>query len=299
MTEPWVLLVTRLGLGIDRDRDYRHRVRVAELALAASLRAQTDTSFTWVLARDIQAPGWVDSEFEGMARGLSFDIWPIDPTTAGMFPVDRAVVRSMASSRPTILSRCDDDDLLHRTYMARTRRELAGRSPPCALTFGRGGNLIDGKVYPVDYPWTAAGLAVLTDEQAKITPYGFSHTRFPIRMRDQGFEALEIPTPYPMWLRSVSAFSDSAARRRIRPRWWQRPTKLDLADFGATSHSLQLLRSVLAEAPAGPIQPPPGRTRLQEKTELARKIRALKRAAIRTDEDEAEIERLTATLYDL
>ncbi len=299
MTEPWLVLITRLGLGIRRERDYRHRVRVAELALACSLRAQTDKSFTWVLVRDVRAPGWVDGELEGLAKGLSFDIWRRDPTVVGLNPVDRAAIRAMAGSRPMIVSRCDDDDLLHRTYTARTRRQLAGRSPPCALTFVCGGNLIDGKVYPIRYPWFSAGLAVLVDEQATITAYRFSHTRFAVRMREQGFEALEVSTSHPMWLRSISSGSDSAARRCIRPRWWQRPASLDFADFGATEQSIELLGHALAEAPAAPSQPPPNRSRLEEKAELGRKIRALKAASVDSDENEAEIERLTAALYDL
>ena len=298
MTEPWFLLITRLGVGMSRDAFYRHRVRVAELALARSLRAQTDKSFTWVLVRDVRAPAWVDGELEGLATGLSFDIWRRDPTV-GLNPVDRAAVRAITGSRPAILGRCDDDDLLHRTYAARTRRELAGRSPPCALTFVRGGNLIDGKVHPIRYPWFSAGLAVLADRQATITPYGFNHTHFGVRMREQGFEAREVSTSHPMWLRSVSAGSDSAARRRIHPRWWQRPARLTFADFGATEQSIEQLRIALDEAPASPSPHAPGRSRLAQKMELAQKIRALKAASVRSDEDDAEIERMTTALYDL
>jgi hypothetical protein len=284
---------------MSRDGYFRHRVRVAELALACSLRAQTDKSFTWVLVRDVRAPAWVDGEFERLATGLSFDIWRRDPTVVGMNPVDRAAVRAMTGSRPTILSRCDDDDFLHRTYMARARRELAGRSPPCALTFVRGANLIDGKVYLTRYPWFSAGLAVLADGQAAITPYRFDHTHFAVRMREQGFEAREVSTSHPMWLRSVSAGSDSAVRGRIRPRWWQRPATLTFEDFGVTEQSVEQLRVALAGAPASPSRQPPGRSPLAQKMELAQKLRTLKAAPVRSDEDEAEIERLTTALYDL
>jgi Putative rhamnosyl transferase len=299
MTEPWLVLITRIGIGISRDEYYRHRVRVAELALARSLHAQSDKSFTWVLVRDVRAPAWVDGAFEGLATGLSFDIWRRDPTVVGINPVDWPAVRAMAATRPTILSRCDDDDLLHRTYVARARQELAGRTPPCALTFVQGGNLIDGKVYPIRYPWITAGLAVLLDEKVWITPYFFNRIRFGVDMREKGFEALEISTPHLMWLRSVSASSDSAARRRIRPRWWKRPARIPFKDFGATQESIEQLGKALAEAPAPPSPRPPGRSRLAQKMELAQKIRALKAASIRSDEDDAEIERLTTELYDL
>jgi hypothetical protein len=299
MTEPWLVLITRIGIGIRRDEYYRHRVGVAELALARSLHAQSDRSFTWVLVRDVRAPAWVDGAFEDLAAGLSFDIWRRDPTVVGINPVDWPVVRAMAAARPTILSRCDEDDLLHRTYVARTRQELAGRTPPCALTFVQGGNLIDGKVYPIRYPWVTAGLAVLLNEKVWITPYFFKHTRFGVDMRERGFEALEISTPRPMWLRSVSAGSDSAGRHRIRTRWWQRPARIAFADFGATQESIEQLRNALAEAPAAPSPSPPGRSRLVQKMELAQKIRAIRAASVRSDEDDAEIERLTTELYDL
>jgi hypothetical protein len=297
VTEPWLVLITRIGVGVSRDGYYRHRIRVAELALGRSLRAQTDKSFTWVLVRDVRAPAWVDGEFEGLATGLSFDIWRRDPTVEGINPVDRPAVRAMTASRPTILSRCDEDDLLHRVYMARTRQELAGRAPPCALTFVDGGYLIDGKVYPIRYPWVSVGLAVLPDKQAWITPYSFNHPHFGVDMRERGFEAREISTSRPMWLRSVSAGSDSAARRRPEP--GQRPASIAFADFGATEQSIEQLRHALAEAPAAPSPLPPGRSRLRQKMELAQKIRALKAASVRSEEDDAEIERLTKALYDL
>lgn len=298
VTEPWLVLITRIGVGISRDSYYRHRLRVAELALAGSLRAQTDKSFTWVLVSDVRAPAWVDGELEGLAAGLSFDIWRRDPTVVGINPVDRPAVRAMIAARPTILSRCDDDDLLHRTYAARTRQELAGSAPPSALTFVRGGYLFEGQVYPKRYPWFTAGLAVLPDGRAQITPYLFNHAFFGMNMRQRGFEAREITTPHPMWLRSVSAASDSAAGCRFRPRWWKRPARVTFADFGATAESIEQLGNALAEAP-GPPNPNPGRSRLAQKRELAEQIRSLRRASVDSDEDDPEIERLTKALYDV
>ena len=140
---------------------------------------------------------------------------------------------------------------------------------------------------------------MLTDWQTTITPYFFNHTHVGVRMREQGFEAREVATSHPMWLRSVSAVSDSAAHSRIRPRWWQRPARIAFADFGATEQSIEKLRHALAEAPAAPSPLPPGRSRLAQKMELAQTIRALKAASVRSDEDDAEIERLTTALYDL
>jgi Putative rhamnosyl transferase len=298
MAEPWLVLITRIGVGISRDEHYRHRLRVADLALARSLRAQTDMSFTWVLVRDARAPEWVDDEIERLTAGLSFDIWRRDPTADGLNPVDRRAVRAMMASRRTILSRCDDDDLLHRTYVARTRQELAERTPPSALTFIQGGYLFAGKVYPKRYPWFTAGLAVVPDERAQITPYLFNHPRFGAEMRRKGFEAREIRTSHPMWLRSVSASSDSAARRRLRPRWWHRPGPVEFGDFGATEESIEQLQHALAEAPV-PRNPNPKQSRLGQKMELAKQIRALKAAAPRSEEEDDEIERLTKALYDL
>jgi hypothetical protein len=298
VSEPWLVLITRIGVGISRDAYYRHRIQVAELALARSLRAQTDRSFTWVLVRDVRAPAWVDSELERLASGMSFDIWRRDPTVEGINPVDRRAVRAMIAERQTILSRCDDDDLLHRTYIARTREALAGRSRPSALTFVRGGYLVGRDVYPKRYPWFTAGLAVVPDERAQITPYLFNHAFVGREMRRRGFEAFEIKTAHPMWLRTVSAASDSAARHRLRPRFWQRPTPVDLGDFGASEESVAQLQDVLAAAPLS-ANPHPRRSRLAQKMELAQRIRALKSSTDRTDETEAEIERLTTALYDL
>lgn len=297
-TEPWLVLITRIGVGISRDAYYRHRIRVAHLALAGSLRAQTDRSFTWVLVRDVRAPDWVDGEFERLAAGMSFAIWRRDPTVEGINPVDRRAARALIAERPTILGRCDDDDLLHRTYVARTRGALAGHTPPSALTFVRGGYLFDGNVYLKRYPWFTAGLAVLPDERAQITPYLFNHAFFGREMHRKGFEAREITTTDPMWLRTVSASSDSAARHRLRPRFWERPTPVDLADFGASAGSIAQLEDALAAVPLAP-NPHPRRSRLAQKMELAQQIRALKSSAVRSDESDAEIERLTAALYDL
>ena len=295
---PWLALITRIGIGISRDAYYHHRIRVAELALARSLRAQTDVSFTWVLVRDVRAPEWVDAELERLAAGLTFDIWRRDPTVEGINPVVRPAVRAMIAKRPTILGRCDDDDFLHRTYVARTRKELAGRTPPSALTFVRGGYLFENKVYPKRYPWFTAGLAVLPDDRSQITPYLFSHSRFGTKMRAKGFEAREITTPHLMWLRTISATSDSAASRRLRPRFWHRPVVTDLSDFGATEESVTLLQQTLATAPIAP-NPDPRRSRLAQKMELAQRIRALRGSSGDPEADDAEIERLTRALYDL
>jgi hypothetical protein len=204
----------------------------------------------------------------------------------------------MLALRPTILARCDDDDLLHRTYIARTREELTGRTPPSAVTFVRGGYLYEGKVYPKRYPWFTAGLAVLPDERAHITPYLFNHAHFGIDMRRKGFEARELTTPYPMWLRTISATSDSAARRRLRPRMWHRPSAVAFTDYGATEESVERLQDALAAAPVTP-NPVPGRSRLAQKMELAQQIRALKAASEQPDASDPEIERLTTALYDL
>ena len=298
VSEPWLVLITRIGVGISRDAYYRHRILVAELALARSLRAQTDMSFTWVLVRDVRAPAWVDGELERLAGGMSFDIWRRDPTVEGINPVDRRAVRAMIAERPTILSRCDDDDLLHRSYIARTREELAGRTPPSAVTFVQGGYLFERNVYLKRYPWFTAGLAVLPDARAQITPYLFNHAFFGREMRRKGYEAREIKTTHPMWLRTVTATSDSASRRRLRPRFWQRPTIIDLSEFGATDESVALLERTLTSAPVTP-NPRPGQSRLAQKRELAQRIRALKSSPDRTDESDEEIERLTTALYDL
>jgi hypothetical protein len=235
---------------------------------------------------------------------MSFEIWRRDPIVEVMNPVDRPAVRAMIAARPTILARCDDDDLLHRTYIARAREELAGHTGPTALTFLRGGYLYGGRVYPKRYPWFTAGLAVLPDERAQITPYLFNHPRFGIDMRQRGYEAREIDTRDPMWLRSVSATSDAGARRRrrpwrrIRPWPWERPASVDLADFGATHEGVEELEDLLAKSPVAP-NPQPQKSRLAQKMEIAKKIRALTAAAGRTAEDDAEIERLTNALYDL
>lgn len=298
MTEPWLVLITRVGVGISRDAYYRHRIRVAELALAGSLRAQTDTSFTWVLVRDVRAPTWVDDEFERLAKGMSFDIWRRDPTVEGINPVNRPAVRAMLAERPTILSRCDDDDFLHRSYVERTRAELAGRTPPSAITFVQGGYLFGKEVYLKRYPWFTAGLAVLPDEQAHITPYLFNHPAFGREMQRRGFEAREIRNRDPMWLRTISATSDSASRRNLRPRFWQRPAPVEPRDFGATEETIALLAQTLAAAPVS-TNPQPGRSPLAQKMALAEQIRAIRKTPVQSAEDEAEIERLTNALYDL
>ena len=298
MTEPWLVLITRIGVGISRDAYYRHRIRIAELALAGSLRAQTDTSFTWVLVRDVRAPTWVDGEFERLARGMSFDIWTRDPTVEGINPVNRPAVRAMLSKRPTILSRCDDDDFLHRSYVGRTRAELGGRTPPSAITFVQGGYLFGTKVYLKRYPWLAVGLAVLPDERAHITPYLFKHAAFGREMRSRGFEAREIENTDPMWLRTISVTSDSASRRNVRPRFWQRPATVEPREFGATEESIALLAQTLAAAPVSP-NPQAGRSPLAQKMALAEQIRAIRKRPVQSGEDEAEIQRLTKALYDL
>lgn len=298
VTEPWLVLITRIGVGISRDAYYRHRIRVAELALAGSLRAQTDTSFTWVLVRDVRAPTWVDDEFERLAKGMSFDIWRRDPTVEGINPVNRPAVRAMIAQRPTILSRCDDDDFLHRSYVGRARAELAGRKPPSAITFVQGGYLFGKDVYLKEYPWIGTGLAVLPDEQAQITPYRFKHTDFGTEMQRRGFEAREIRNTDPMWLRTVSAMSDSASRRHLRPRFWQRPATVEPAEFGATHESFALLAQTLATAPVS-TNPQPGQSPLAQKRALAEEIRAIRKTPVLSAEDEAEIQRLTNALYDL
>ena len=298
VTEPWLVLITRMGVGISRDAYYRHRIRVAELALARSLRAQTDRSFTWVLVRDVRAPAWVDHELERLATGMSFDIWKRDPTVEGINPVDRPAVRAMIAQRPTILSRCDDDDFLHRSYVSRTRRELTGRTPPSAVTFVQGGYLFGTEVYRKRYPWFTAGLAVLPDERAHITPYLFNHPSFGREMRRKGFEAREIRNTHPMWLRTVSATSDSASRRRLRPHFWQRPASVDLGEFGATDDSIALLARTLAMAPVSR-NAQPGRSLLAQKWALAQQIRTIRKTPVPSAEDEAEIQRLTSALYDL
>ena len=73
---------------------------------------------------------------------------------------------------------------------------------------------------------------------------------------------------------------------------------MDFADFGATQESVKQLERLFAEAPVSP-NPRPRRSRLAQKMEFAKQIRALKTASIRSPENDAEIERLTNALYDL
>lgn len=238
-------IITRIGLGVRDDAFYRDHLELARLTIVASLSAQTNKDFYWLVAIDIRAPGWVDEVLTEYANLGKFKILISrrDPFVYALNPVDKKLIKSIAAGRNIITTRVDDDDFLHVDFVSLVQGEfLKFKKIPAAITFSDGINMTSDGYYSMNYPWIGLGLSVLSGSDLAVHCYKFSHTTMNKTFVDNGGSVVDVRTPMPIWMRTWRFSSDSSAARGFRVNKNNtRVTSIKVSDFGATQDGIDQL----------------------------------------------------------
>jgi len=292
------VIITRFGLARLDEAFYREHLRLCSLTLAPSLRAQSSKKFIWAVAIDKRAPEWVDDAIRQLTPGIDVRIWRIDPLVDGLNPVDVEALERIARGDAVITSRVDDDDLLHRDFVRRTRSELKDATGVVYLTYGDGLIISRRTTEKRRSPWIGLGLSCLSSAPFEDQAYRYSHSRTGVEAARDGHEVREISTPEPMWIRTYRATSDSAEPYKGTRIRIGEATSVDPRLFGLSKLGLWRLRRALREAEAAPtrsgITRPKAQPRLFMKSEILRTIEALR---MQEPEPKETIEALAAALY--
>jgi hypothetical protein len=234
-----IYIMTRIGIGVRAEAFYRKHLLLASLTVVPSLRVQSDKRFKWVVLIDKRAPLWVEDRIGSF--GIPHEVWRIDPLEESINP-NRTVTRWLKRHDARVyVARIDDDDLLHRDFVARALGALDGVDEPAVLTFPRGAYLYHDKVTLHDYPYIAIGLTTYAPDR-NFNCFSAQHNKFVEKIGIQ-VKPLELPTEGPMWIRTWRASSVSSTARGVVDTGT--PHQLRHAEFGLNRWTLWKLQRVL------------------------------------------------------
>lgn len=219
MNEARLIIVTRLGIGISRPSFFRQHVEVMRVGLARSLAAQTERNFEWVVVADTQIDADSQAALERVLSAANGRLVLLDPVVTGrLAPIPKDVLDD-ANDGLLVLSRIDDDDALHREFVARLHQTALDASGlPCSVAFADGLDVYPAeRLYrPYHHPTIPVGLSVVSRGDKPVSPYGGNHTRQHERIEALGGTSIISRTEKPMWLYTRNVGSDSSEHRAGR-----------------------------------------------------------------------------------
>jgi len=284
-----------MGIGVRRPAFYDDHLNLARLTIARSLSVQTSSNFIWAVAIDSRAPAGIEERIKALAPRLAIEVWRRDPFVVGLTPLNRGRIAELADGKDVILSRVDDDDLLHQDFVTRAQRDLLHSPAPSALSYSRGANFVDGEFYPDVYPWFSAGLTTRTKADLSLHAYRYAHTQMGGRVEDAGGLAWVKESSEPMWIRTWRASSDSTAARGFRITQ-DNAEAVDLEKFGLNLNLIDELNHVLASAPVAEdrgVRSKQAIPRMQLKISILKQIKT----AAGLGAEEADLEALRQAMY--
>lgn len=240
------------------------------------MSAQTDTAdLHWYIAVDVRAPAGIEKRIAKAIAPAKAIVWRRNAFFSGLNPVDKEELTKRFGDQDIIVTRIDDDDLLHRNFVAEARREMLNDTGLSAVTFSDGLDLTlsDMKAAHTRYPWIAAGLCIKSSARAVVTPYDMKHTRTAGWISRRKGAAREVRGS-PMWVRVWHSASDSTEARGLRNAGGPN-LKIEWSEFGLSAANLTALQKISrGTAPA------PKRThsfsRLEMKLAVVKQIKSLR-----------------------
>lgn len=274
------IVLTRLGIGVCRPEFFDIHIEYMGRSSALSLSRQTEDKLHWVVATDILAPPDIEERIAALGVPRTH-VWRINPLISGMDPLDLRGLGKLAPDGEFILTRLDDDDLLHPDFARLTRQIFEGVGPLAAHSFSTGVNLLsDGRVQRQTYPWIGLGLSIRSGADCLMSPYSVKHTLIPKLIAERGGVALVTDTEEPQWVRSIHADSDSDFRWRDRRKKAVSET-MDLDAFGLGKENLhRLCQALQCAEPSTPVTVP-GQEVIYSRLELKGRVLAELRRTVR------------------
>jgi AraC-like DNA-binding protein len=223
---PGLVICTRFGLGITAPEWFAHRLLLLEAITAASLRAQTDQNFHWIIFIDQDLDRKIVERLRLITEGCGTTI------ITGSRPYSAQsiaqIARELGSSKQEYIltGRIDDDDALHRTTVQRIRETAAswiGRAGGTdkvglGMTFPDGlewlmydmvdvdkmlaGHRIVRRQSIRDYNYTFLGTSVfvLSKSPGEIVSVSTSHSKMHQLLTDNGYDVRIFDNEPAMWL---------------------------------------------------------------------------------------------------
>ena len=199
----------------------RDRLRIFEAFTLPALRAQTDPDFTLVVVVSPDLPAPARDRLRALLGGLPQAVISEQPPGPHRAVMRRAVQAARRHpDRPCAQFRIDDDDAVHRDFVARLRGAVARFGPAMAgerwwaVDFTRGWQAVPGPAgiaaAPLDRPWVSAGLGLVFAPGVDKAVLDFAHHRV-----WQHMPTVTLTDP-DMFLRGIDGHNDSDAEEALK-----------------------------------------------------------------------------------
>ncbi|WP_335991562.1 glycosyltransferase [Glycomyces sp. MUSA5-2] len=295
------VIATRHGIGVFDEQWFAYRQLMMEHLTLASLDAQADRDFVWVIGVDRDMPPEARKRLDGMAEGRPWIRIAETELKRDFVPDLAAWVRAEAKARKrgwVLTTRLDDDDAIHRDLTGRLHAEAAaylaaGNKAPAILSPVLGCNWVPSKAagHRAYHHSPSIGLSLLEHASDPGTVYRNNHRTLAQVLAPWNYNVRHLDGETMWWLYAhtgLSHMQSEGSDRMDKVAGHRRAFKLDaarLAPFGVTAEGARIIR----ETP----EPEVGGTLFElnrRGLDLEDEIHALRDAA--RDGDEAARERI-------
>jgi hypothetical protein len=252
------VIATRHGIGVFDEQWFAYRQLMMEHLTLASLDAQEDRDFTWVVAVDRDMPPQARKRLDALAEGRPYLRIAETELKRDFVPDLAAWTRSEAKARKkgwVLTTRLDDDDAIHRGLVARLHQEAAaylaaGNKAPAILSPVLGCNWVPQQAagHRAYHHSPSIGLSLLEHAGDPGTVYRNNHRTLAQVLAPWNYNVRHLDGETPWWLYAhtgLSHMQSEGSDRMDKVTGHRRAFKLDaarLAPFGVTAAGARIIR---------------------------------------------------------
>ncbi|SDL34153.1 Putative rhamnosyl transferase [Glycomyces sambucus] len=261
------VIATRHGIGVFDEQWFAYRQLMMEHLTLASLDAQVERDFTWVVAVDRDMPPQARKRLDALAEGRPYLRLAETELKRDFVPDLTAWVRREAKARKrnwVLTTRLDDDDAIHRGLAARLHEEAAaylaaGHRSSVILSPVLGCNWVPSKAtgHRAYHHSPSIGLSLLEPAPNAGTVYRSNHRTIAQSLVPWDYNVRHLDGETPWWLYAhtgLSHMQSEGSDRMDKVTGHRRAFTLDakrLAPFGVTAAGARLIRETPEPATTG------------------------------------------------
>lgn len=294
------VIATRHGIGVFDEQWFDYRQLLLEHLTMASLDAQTERDFTWLIGIDREMPERARERLDSLVRDRPY-VRLLEMELKADFKGAVAAWTRKEAARVgaawTLTTRLDDDDALHRSLVARLQAEagtfLRKQQPRSAVitpVLGCDWVPVEMAGHRAFHPSPSMGLTALLPADGRHTVYSWNHMKLAEQLApsNAGIRCIEDDTMW--WLYTHTGISDQhheGSNRRTKAFAHSQAFEFDssfLEQFGITAPGAAAIRATPEPEPVDTTHYLTDRGR-----EVEREIVQLRRAISKSkDQDEKE-----------
>ncbi|RRR99357.1 glycosyltransferase [Glycomyces terrestris] len=252
------VIATRHGIGVFDEQWFAYRQLMMEHLTVASLDAQEDRDFVWVVAVDRDMPPQARKRLDALAESRPYLRVAETELKRDFVPDLAAWAAAEAKARRkgwVLTTRLDDDDAIHRGLVARLHREAAaylaeGHGEPAILSPVLGCNWVPAQAtgHRAYHHSPSIGLSLLEPAADPRTVYRNNHRTLAQALAPWGYNVRHLDGETMWWLYAhtgLSHMQSEGSDRMDKVTGHRRAFELDaarLAPFGVTAAGARAIR---------------------------------------------------------